>query len=95
MTWSAFFQDFIKGYVAYGYFDHVLGWWAHRDGENVLFLKYEDMKKDLSSVVWQIAEFIGCGGVTQEMIDEILSRTNLENLKDDRLDCKLLLEQGL
>ena len=25
--------------------EHVLGWWRHRDDENVLLLKYEDMKK--------------------------------------------------
>ena len=25
--------------------DHVLGWWNHKDDPNVLFLKYEDLKK--------------------------------------------------
>ena len=25
--------------------DHVLGWWKHRNDSNVLFLKYEDLKK--------------------------------------------------
>ena len=25
--------------------DHVLGWWKHRNDPNVLFLKYEDLKK--------------------------------------------------
>ena len=24
---------------------HVLGWWKHKDDANVLFLKYEDLKK--------------------------------------------------
>lgn len=32
--------------VFYGsWFDHVLSWWRHKDDENVLFLKYEEMKK--------------------------------------------------
>ena len=32
--------------VKYGdYFDHVLSWWAHKDDKNVLFIKYEDIKK--------------------------------------------------
>ena len=32
--------------VAYNLWsDHVLGWWKQRDNPNVLFLKYEDMKK--------------------------------------------------
>ena len=25
--------------------EHVVGWWNHRDDNNVLFLKYEDLKK--------------------------------------------------
>ncbi len=25
--------------------DHVLGWWKHKDDPNVLFVKYEDLKK--------------------------------------------------
>ena len=82
--WDTHYQNFISGVIYFGdYFDHVLGWWTHKDDENVLFLKYEDMKKNLSSVVRQIAEFIGCSGVTQETIDEIVSRTTFQNMKDD------------
>ncbi|MGJ5673989.1 MAG: sulfotransferase domain-containing protein [Nostochopsis sp.] len=59
-TWDKFLECFMKGDVPYGsYFDHVLEWWGHKDDENVLFLKYEDLKKDLSSQVKIIAEFIG------------------------------------
>ena len=25
--------------------DHVLSWWKHKDDPNVLFLKYEDLRK--------------------------------------------------
>lgn len=48
-----FFADmFIKGQVYWGsWAEHVLGWWRHRDDENVLFLKYEDMKKMGSNAV--------------------------------------------
>ncbi|KAK3737785.1 hypothetical protein QZH41_017259, partial [Actinostola sp. cb2023] len=48
--WDEFFEMFIDNKdsfisVVYGsWFDHVLGWWAHRDDPNILFLKYEDMK---------------------------------------------------
>jgi len=32
--------------VPYGLWsDHVLGWWKHKDEPNVLFPKYEDLKK--------------------------------------------------
>ena len=57
--WGTFWKKFIEGKVEYGnYFDHLLSWWPHRDDENVLFMKYEDMKKDLPAAVSQVASFI-------------------------------------
>ncbi|MDX2058174.1 MAG: sulfotransferase domain-containing protein [Gemmatimonadales bacterium] len=40
--------------------DHVKGWWdrSRRDG-NVLFVYFEDMKKDLPGVARRVAEFLG------------------------------------
>ena len=60
-TWSEFLQHFMKGNIPVGvsYFDHVLEWWIHKDDENVLFLKYEDLKKELKSQIKIIAEFLG------------------------------------
>ncbi len=60
-TWSEFLQHFMKGNIPVGvsYFDHVLEWWTHKDEENILFLKYEDLKKDLNGQVKIIAEFLG------------------------------------
>ena len=59
-TWSEFLQHFMKGDIFYGsYFDHISAWWSHKDDENVLFLKYEDLKQDLQSQVQIIAEFLG------------------------------------
>ncbi|XP_066302478.1 sulfotransferase 6B1-like [Branchiostoma lanceolatum] len=58
-SWDEFFQLFLAGKHTYGsYFDHVLGWWQRHDDPHFLFLKYEDMKKDLPSAVKTIAEFI-------------------------------------
>ncbi|MDJ0635781.1 MAG: sulfotransferase domain-containing protein [Xenococcaceae cyanobacterium MO_188.B29] len=59
-SWEEFLQHFMKGNILYGsYFDHVLEWWTHKDDDNVLFLKYEDLKKDLKGGVKIIAEFLG------------------------------------
>ncbi|MBE9167854.1 sulfotransferase domain-containing protein [Pleurocapsales cyanobacterium LEGE 06147] len=59
-TWEEFLENFMKGEVPGGsYFDHSLGWWTHKDDDNVLFLKYEELKKDLQSQVKIIAEFLG------------------------------------
>ena len=81
--WDEFFELFMKGDVVFGdYFDHVLSWWAHKDDDNVLFLKYEDMKRDLPTAVAQIAKFIN-QDISKELVEEIAHRTTFANMKKD------------
>ncbi|XP_066300511.1 sulfotransferase 2B1-like [Branchiostoma lanceolatum] len=55
-----FIQCFLDGKAPRGdYYDHVLGWWKMRDDPHFLFLKYEDMTKDLNSAVMKIKDFLG------------------------------------
>ena len=78
-----FVEKFLKGELEYGdYFDHVLSWWAHKDDDNVLILKYEDMKKDLPSAVATIAKFIS-QDISKELVEEIAHKTTFENMKQD------------
>lgn len=82
-TWDKIFDMFMEGNVFFGnYFDHVLGWWAHRDDTNVLFMKYEDMKRDLFGNVKKIAEFIQCD-VSQDVLEKVVDKTTFKNMKDD------------
>ena len=84
-TWSDFFSTFINGDVGYGsWFDHVLGWWRHKDDPNVLFLKYEDMKKDLMASVETIAKFIGCTP-SKEGLEAIVQQCGFESMKSNPL----------
>ncbi|XP_004844560.1 sulfotransferase 1C2 isoform X2 [Heterocephalus glaber] len=47
-TWEEYFETFVNGKVAWGsWFDHVRGWWDMRDRYQVLFLFYEDIKREL------------------------------------------------
>ena len=83
-SWDEFFEMFIDGKVLRGsWFDHVLGWWAHRDDPNILFLKYEDMKKDLPCAVQQIAEFLG-KDLSPEMIQRIADQTTFTAMSDGK-----------
>ena len=79
--WEHFFRLFMNGTVAFGlWFDHVLEWWKHRDAENILFLKYEDMKKDHRGAVEKIAKFMGYN-LTKEVIDVIVEKSTFESMK--------------
>ena len=79
--WDHFLQLFTRGRVESGlWFDHVLEWWKHEDDPNVLFLKYEDMQKDLLGAVRTIAEFMCCE-LKQEILEEIAKQSTFESMK--------------
>ncbi|XP_057711585.1 sulfotransferase 4A1 isoform X2 [Corythoichthys intestinalis] len=59
-TFQEFCQRFMNDKLGYGsWFEHVLEFWDHRMDSNILFLKYEDMYKDLGALVEQLARFLG------------------------------------
>ncbi|KAI3760551.1 hypothetical protein L1987_50947 [Smallanthus sonchifolius] len=84
------FNEFYQGISWYGpYWDHILGYWKasqeRADGQ-ILFLKYEDMKSDITSNVKRLAEFIGHPFSIQEeragVIDDIIKLCSFENLSN-------------
>ncbi|KAL1434095.1 hypothetical protein MTO96_011755 [Rhipicephalus appendiculatus] len=59
-SFDDFFEVFIRGETDFGdYFDNLLSWYEHKDDPNVLFLTYEDLKKDTRSGVLRLARFFG------------------------------------
>ena len=83
MEWDAFWKKYITGDLYYGdYFDHLLSWLPHKDDKNVLFLKYEDMKRDLPGAVSTIASFMGAD-LSSEVVAKIADLTSFKNMKED------------
>ncbi|KAL0297351.1 UNVERIFIED_CONTAM: Cytosolic sulfotransferase 15 [Sesamum radiatum] len=83
------FDMFCQGIQPFGpFWDHMLGYWnAHlKNPQKLLFLKYEDLKQDISSEVKKIAEFIGFPFSAEEenqgMIEQISRLCSFENLKN-------------
>ncbi|XP_070560862.1 sulfotransferase 1B1-like [Ptychodera flava] len=80
-SWNDFYQLYVNDKVWYGsWFDHVLTWWQHRDDENILFLKYEDMKKDPKAAVKSIADFLDVS-LTDDAIDDIVEFCSFKKMK--------------
>ena len=81
--WDLFFRNYVYGNYEFGdFFDHVLSWWPHRNDENVLFLVFEEMKKDPRSAVVRIAKFIEAD-VSDEVIDKVVTETSFSIMKKD------------
>jgi len=75
------FKLFVDGKVMFGaYFDHVLPWWeASERAGNILFIKYEDMKRDLRAVISQLGSFLQIK-VGKELIDRVIERSSFRNM---------------
>src|SRR5262249_1343548 len=57
-TFDEFFDLFLQGKVEpASWFEHVKGWWTHRNDLNVLFLRYEDLLHDLEPCLHRITAF--------------------------------------
>ncbi|XP_022779887.1 sulfotransferase 1C2A-like [Stylophora pistillata] len=79
-----YFADmFIKGTTYWGsWAEHVLEWWKHKDDENVLFLKYEDMKRDLPSQIGLISKFLS-KSLSEDMVDRIAKQCTFDAMKNN------------
>ncbi|KAI3454005.1 hypothetical protein Pfo_010668 [Paulownia fortunei] len=83
------FGMFCQGIHPFGpFWDHMLGYWnAHlKNPHKILFLKYEDLKENITFHVKKIAEFLGCPFSLEEekqgLIEEISRLCSFENLKN-------------
>ncbi|KAI3470188.1 hypothetical protein Pfo_026851 [Paulownia fortunei] len=83
------FDMFCQGIHPFGpFWDNMLGYWdAHlKNPQKVLFLKYEDLKEDITFHVKKIAEFLGYPFSLEEekqrLIEEISRLCSFENLKN-------------
>ncbi|XP_037501375.1 sulfotransferase ssu-1-like [Rhipicephalus sanguineus] len=60
VSFGAFLKLFHSGKTVYGdYFNHLIPWYEIRNQPNVLFITYEQLKKNTGEVVLKIADFLG------------------------------------
>ncbi|XP_063775401.1 amine sulfotransferase-like [Pseudophryne corroboree] len=85
ITWEAFFDRYVAGKVFVGsWFDHVRGWYTHKEEFNCLLLSYEEMIKDLRSAVLKICQFVDVK-LDDQAVNRIVEKTTFKNMKQDPL----------
>ena len=84
-TWNDFFELFkVRGLLHGDLLDYNLGWWRERHRENVLILKYEDMKKDPKGSIARCAAFYG-QSLSDEVLQQIVEASSFDVMKDNPL----------
>ena len=84
LSFEQYIDHFLEGRVTFGsWWNHVPEWWAHRHESNVLFLKYEEMSKDLVTSVRAISDFLG-HKLDPQTIEKIAEACSIHSKKFDR-----------
>ncbi|KAG9337304.1 hypothetical protein AGOR_G00251690 [Albula goreensis] len=80
--WSTFLDMFLKGEVVYGsWVDHLISWERSDNDENILFVYYENLKKDLPKCVREISEFLGVR-VTEDQVRDVAKKSSFSEMKE-------------
>ncbi|XP_074003644.1 uncharacterized protein [Numenius arquata] len=80
-TLAEFLETFMAGKVAYGsWYEHVRGWWEKKHENQLLYLFYEDMKKDPRQEVQKILRFLG-KEMAEGTVERILHHTSFQEMK--------------
>ncbi|XP_065289735.1 3-alpha-hydroxysteroid sulfotransferase-like isoform X1 [Dermacentor albipictus] len=85
-TFEEFVNVFVSGNFGYGdYFEHVALAYNIRQQPNVLFVTYEEMKKDTRDVIIKVAHFLGERYERALLEDETVLHKMLESSKAERM----------
>uniref|UniRef100_A0A8C3VLW7 Sulfotransferase n=1 Tax=Catagonus wagneri TaxID=51154 RepID=A0A8C3VLW7_9CETA len=80
-TWEEYFETWVSGKVAWAsWFEHVKGWWEIREKFQVLFLFYEDIKRDPKQEIQKVMRFMG-KNLDGPVLDRIVQETTFEKMK--------------
>ncbi|XP_072745736.1 uncharacterized protein [Anoplolepis gracilipes] len=101
-TFEQMCDDFMNDHSMWApYWEHVKTAWAIRHKPNVLFLFYEDLRKNLVENIKKIATFFG-KTYNEEQIVKLAEHLNIENFRKNpmvnrptrRVDPKVFIRQG-
>ncbi len=79
-TMDDFLQLFDEKRLVFGdWFDFNLSWWEEKDNPNFLFVKYEELKKDVRAVIRRVATFLN-KSLDPSLIEAIAEHTSFEKM---------------
>jgi hypothetical protein len=83
-TKEDFMKAFLKDEMLYSPFnEHILEFWKIRNDPNILFLFYEDMKKDLKKEVRRAINFVG-KEYSDDQVEKLVQHLSFETMQKNK-----------
>ena len=77
------FDSFFEEWLAFaGWYRNVESWWPHYRDEDVLWLRFEDLKRDLKGSIGQILDFLGWS-ITNDQLNRVLELCSFKWMKEN------------
>ncbi|XP_068948355.1 sulfotransferase 1B1-like [Petaurus breviceps papuanus] len=84
-SWAEYLEKYMTGKVSYGsWFTHVKSWWDKKEDYPLLYLFYEDMKKNPKKEIEKVMQFLG-KNQDEEVLKKIIHHTSFEMMKNNPL----------
>ena len=81
-TFNDFFQLVRDDNIVFGdFFDHVTPWWTNRERDDILCVKYEDLKRDHAGGVRRIAKYLH-KDLSDDQVNAIVEYTGFSAMKN-------------
>ena len=82
-TFQSFLQQWLDGSIIYGKWTNHLRSWIEHPSSNILVLKYEDMKANITKSIHEIAAFMDIH-TTDEVVAGIVPKISFDGMKSDK-----------
>lgn len=93
-TWQGdindFLEDLINNDIMYSpYWDHLIAFWLMRKEKNIFFTTYEEMKRDLRTVLINLNTFLEKPQLNEKQLEQLEHHLSFDYMKGKNLDKKV------
>lgn len=82
-SFEEFAELFLQGKAPVGpYWSHVLGFWDLRHDDNVLFLKYEEIRKDHRGGILRTSKFLG-KDLSEDDVSQLMDHLSFQRMRQN------------